>query len=288
MTHLVFGASGMLGLQLLRELRARGHRVEGASRHGPDHVVDVCSGEETASLIRRAAPAVVWNAAAIVNLALCERDPAAAYAVNARAVCVMAQACRETGARFVQVSTDHYYVGHGALRHDEQAEVNLVNEYARTKFAGEAFALTNRDALVLRTNITGFRGAASQPTFAEWGFYSVLGDRPVTLFDDMHASTLDARSFCKAACDLLESGATGIVNVASGDVATKKVFIETLAQRLGRTLSKASAGSVRGLEPQRADSLGLDVCRAETLLGYRLPGLTAVVDALIAEYKGPK
>lgn len=285
---MVFGASGMLGLQLVRELQARGHKVEGASRHGPDHLIDLCVAEEIASLIHHTAPAVVWNAAAIVNLALCERDNAAAYAVNARAVSLIAKACSETGSRLVQVSTDHYYVGHEALQHNEEAEVSLVNEYARTKFAGEAFALTHRDALILRTNITGFRGVASQPTFAEWAFDVVLCNRPVTLFYDMHASTLDTRNFCNAACDLLQSGAKGIVNVASSDVFTKKVFIETLAKRLGVPLSKASAGSVSGLEPRRADSLGLDVHRAETILGYRLPGLIAVVDALIAEFKGSK
>ena len=288
MTHLVFGASGMLGLQLVRELQTRGNQVEGASRHGPDHLLDVCVADETASIIRRTAPAGVWNAAAMVNIALCERDNAAAYAVNARAVSVMVQACKETGSRLVQVSTDHYYVGQEAMRHDEQAEVHLVNEYARTKLAGEAFALTHRDALIIRTNITGFRGVASQPTFAEWAFDVVFGDRQVTLFHDMHVSTLDTSNFCKAACDLQQSGATGILNVASRDVFTKKVFIETLAKRLGRTLSKAKVGSVSGLEPPRADSLGLDVNRAEAILGYRLPGLIEVVDTLIAEFKGSK
>jgi len=278
----------MLGQQLLRELRMRGHLVDGVSRQGPDYEVDFSKPGLAAALVRQLAPDTVWNAAAIVNLSACERDPGIAYAVNARAVAEMMQECRATGARLVQVSTDHYFCGDGKSLHDEAAPVQLVNEYARTKFAGEAFAITYSESLVLRTNITGFRGRSDEPTFAEWVFDVVTRDLPVTLFDDMYTSTLDTRSFCKVACDLLDKGARGIINLASSEVSTKKVFIEAVAASLGCSLSRASVGSVHTLTPPRANSLGLDVSRAEALLGYCLPDLATVIENLVLEYKGSK
>ena len=67
------------------------------------------------------------------------------------------------------VSTDHYWQGDGRLLHAEDAPIQLVNEYARSKHAGERFALSGSGpSLALRTNIVGVRGWKGRPTFAEW------------------------------------------------------------------------------------------------------------------------
>ncbi len=122
---------------------------------------------------------LVVNAAAMTAIDECERDPGLAYAVNARAVAVMSAHCRSSGAAFVHVSTDHFFSGDRDRRHDEHAPVRLVNEYARTKFAGEAFARTYPDALVLRTNVTGLRDWMGRPTFAEWVFDALRRRAPL-------------------------------------------------------------------------------------------------------------
>ena len=134
----------------------------------------------------------------MTDLAACEADPAAAYAVNARAVAILAESCRTHGCRLVQVSTDHYFTGDGAGLHDERSPVRFLNDYARSKFAGEAFALSLPNALVLRTNITGFRGWPDKPTFAEWSFTTITQGMPITLFDDSDTSTMDAHGFARA------------------------------------------------------------------------------------------
>jgi len=286
MVHLVVGGSGMLGQALLRELRDRGHEAIGASLQGPDRVLDISDGQMIEQIVEETKPDVIWNAAAIVSLARCEEDPGGAYVVNARAVSLLLDAINAAKTRLVHISTDHFFTGDETALHDESAPVTLVNEYARTKFVGEQFALTEPTALVLRTNVTGFRGWTGQPTFAEWVFNSVKDDAPVTMFADFFTSTIDVASFSSAACDMVEKGARGLYNLASSEVASKRTFIEAVAGRLGLALSRASIGSVRSLKPRRAESGGLDVTRAESLLGRGLPGLTDTVDTLVRRYRG--
>ena len=43
-------------------------------------------------------------------------------------------------------------------------------------------------------------------------------------------------------------------------------------------------GSVTELKSKRANSLGLDVNKAETILGYKLPNLSEVIQQLKEEY----
>jgi dTDP-4-dehydrorhamnose reductase len=256
----------------------------GAARNGADIALDSTEREAVNRAMRDVAPQLVVNCAAMVSLDGCEADPGAAYAVNARSVSFLAEACRETGAKLVQISTDHYYTGDGSALHDEAAPVRLVNEYARTKFAGEAFALTAPGALVVRTNITGFRGHGG-PTFAEWLISAMMNHEPMTLFTDFFTSTLDCDACAEAVLDLAAMNAEGVVNVAARAATNKRDFALALADELGITLDRAAEGSVSALGTARAESLGLDVSLAESLLGRSLPGLKQVAANLAQQYK---
>lgn len=275
----------MLGQALLAEAGERSLRAAGAARSGADHACDLTDAAAVTALVAALAPKWVINAAAMTDLNGCEADPGLAYRVNAGAVSILAEACRTTGSRLLQVSTDHFFSGDGAAAHGEVSPVRLVNDYARSKFAGEAFALALPGALVLRTNITGFRGWAGKPTFAEWLIGAIEGDEGLTLFEDFWTSTIDARAFARAALDLAAAGAAGLLNVASRSIANKRMFAEAMARALGRDLTRARPGSVAGLPVRRAESAGLDVRVAESILGRPLPDLDAVIAALVSEYR---
>jgi dTDP-4-dehydrorhamnose reductase len=287
MKCLVLGATGMLGQALVAEAHRRQIDTVGAGRSGPDVGLDIRDEAALRDAVVQARPTVVINSAALVGLAECESRPDVAYAVNARSVGVLVELCRERSARLVHVSTDHYFSGDGRAKHDEHAPVRLVNEYARTKLAGEAFALTRSDSLVVRTNITGFRGHADAPTFAEWAIAAIEAGERMTLFDDFHTSTMAAGDCAVALFDLIEIGASGLLNVASSQVSSKREFVEGLAAGLRRPLNDPIPGSVLGLRPRRAESLGLDVARAEQLLERPLPDLRASVETLTASRPTP-
>ncbi len=275
----------MLGQALLSEAGMRALRAAGAARSGADHACDLTDAAAVMKLVTGLAPKLVVNAAALTDLNACEADPGLAYRINARAVAILAEACRAAGSRLLQVSTDHFFSGDGADRHDEVAPVRLVNEYARSKYAGEAFALALPGTLVLRTNITGFRAWAGKPTFAEWLIGAIERDETMTLFEDFWTSTMDAPGFARAALDLSAAGAAGLLNLASREVANKRMFAEAMARALGCRPTRATAGSVAALPVRRAESAGLDVHVAEAILGRALPGLDDVTAALVSEYR---
>ncbi len=79
---------------------------------------------------------------------------------------------------------------------------------------------------------------------------------------------------------MLDKQATGILNVACREVSSKKDFVERLAQRMGRELTRTRAGSAASMKMKRAESAGLDVTRAEAVLGHPLPTLDEVAGDL--------
>ncbi len=283
MRVLILGSTGLLGRVLCTNARRRGFEVIGAARSGADYDVDIRKEDSLNALLEKTAPDLVINAAANVNIAACETDPAAAHLINARPSILLAHWSQTYDKPLVHISTDQLFDGDGDAKHDEDAGVTLCNEYARSKYAAEGFALSAPLALVVRTSLAGFHPDGRG--FAHWAMDVLSNHKPLTLFDDFYGSTIDAPAFAEALFDLVALKTCGLLNVASGEISSKKQFIHALANAADITLDWAQTGSVETLKPRRARSLGLDVRKAETLLGRALPGREEVCTALIAQWR---
>jgi len=287
MSVLVLGSTGLLGQALMKEASRRGIKAQGVARTNAEFCLDISDVNRLVKIIKETKPEIIINAVANTSLDECEKHPDKAYITNARPAAILADLCSSCGFYFVQISTDHYYTGDGWAKHEEHCTLRFVNEYARTKYIAEIFALQCPNSLVVRTNIVGFRDKAGQPTFLEWVLASLQSKSHMTLFEDFYTSSIDVGHFSEALFNLLPQRRSGILNLASSEVTNKRQFVEKLAFRLGLSLENTQNGSLRSLNSvARAESLGLDVKKAEAFLGYRLPTLDCVIDRLASEYKG--
>jgi len=276
----------MFGQALLREAARRGYDAIGAARSGGDMICDISDRDRIQKVIASVRPDIIINSAALIVHNLCDEQPHLAYRINGQAVGFMAEAAAAFGARLIQISTDHYYTGDGAAPHAEDHPVTIVNDYAASKFAGEILALTSPHALVVRTNIVGYRHIEGRPAFVEWVIGALEKQESMKLFDDFYTSSIHVKQAAPALFDLVEKDTEGTINLAAREVSNKERFIRAFAARLGREPRDAKAGSCKDMPgAPRAESLGLDVSRAEAILGYRLPALDEVIDSLITEYK---
>lgn len=290
MRVLLFGSNGMLG-QAVKNLFSKKSETElfCAARDHAEYAFDFRDDAAVAKSFREIQPDIVINAAAIVSLQQCEDLPLLAYQVNGRLCSVLSEQCRLYGSYLVQVSTDHYYSGQRDAKHGEDAPVIFLNEYARTKYAGECFARSYPHSVVLRTNIIGFRGNPEQSTFLEWAIGCMEQGEPMTLFHDFYTSSLYVGQFASVLWDILKLQPEGTYNLAASSVSSKAEFLERLSLKLFHQPLEARKGSVRDLRGcPRAESLGLDTSRLEHLLGYRMPDLDEVLESIREDYEERK
>src|SRR5581483_453174 len=113
MTHkaVVFGASGQLGFELVRELKTRRYAVTAWERAH----VDITDAAAVDQALAGSEANVVFNAAAYNQVDVAEKEPRAAFEVNALAVRNIAAVCRQMDALLVHFST--YYVFDGEAGH---------------------------------------------------------------------------------------------------------------------------------------------------------------------------
>jgi dTDP-4-dehydrorhamnose reductase len=93
------------------------------------------------------------NAAALTNVDYCETHEAEAMQLNAAAPRVLAEICREKGARFIHVSTDYVFDGEKREPYSEEDAAEPISIYGASKREGERQVLeVNPESLVARVS----------------------------------------------------------------------------------------------------------------------------------------
>lgn len=280
---LIVGATGMAGQAFSLYLRQHNYQTVGISRKGSEITADFSSKPEVIqSIINKVRPTLIVNCAAIVSISDCNDHPREATNVNSLLPMYLADAAEKSSSRLIHISTDHFYTGDGDRPHDEGHPVTLVNKYAETKYKGELYASRYNNCLIVRTNITGFRGDPVRPTYAEWLIDALIHKKPLTLFTDFYTSTIDVRSLCRLSMHARLDSFSGILNIASAVPVSKMRFAFYMARSLGIDLDWCKYGSVTSLALDRAESAGLDCSKAERLTGESMP-LPLKVTKMLAE-----
>jgi dTDP-4-dehydrorhamnose reductase len=127
--YLVTGGHGMLGADLVRALDGREVTALGRA--------DLDITDPDAVRVAVASHDVVINAAAYTKVDEAESHEDDAFAVNAVGAGLLAEAAAATGARLVQVSTDYVFDGAATAPYPEDAPLDPLGAYGRTKAEGE-------------------------------------------------------------------------------------------------------------------------------------------------------
>lgn len=114
--------------------------------------LDLADPDAIRRVVRDVRPGLIVNAAAYTAVDRAETEQAAAWAANAAAPGVLAEAAKQVGAALVHYSTDYVFDGSKTSPYEEDDAIRPMNAYGKTKFAGEQAI---RDAalphLILRT-----------------------------------------------------------------------------------------------------------------------------------------
>lgn len=148
---LLTGANGQIGSALTRQLLPAFPKATLLAT--TRECVDLARPETLAQTVRGFSPDLVINAAAYTAVDRAEQEPALAQQINAVAPGVLAEESRRCGAVFIHYSTDYVFDGAKRAPYSEDDAVHPLNEYGRSKRAGEeAILQTGAAALILRTS----------------------------------------------------------------------------------------------------------------------------------------
>jgi dTDP-4-dehydrorhamnose reductase len=132
MKAVIIGKSGQLANELIAEL-PEGVQYLSLGRND----VDITSYSELSVKVQSFQPNVIINASAYTAVDKAESDIEAAYAINEKAVGIMAVIAKENNCRLIHVSTDFVFDGESNLAYDVSSSTNPTSVYGASKLAGE-------------------------------------------------------------------------------------------------------------------------------------------------------
>jgi dTDP-4-dehydrorhamnose reductase len=223
-TWLVTGGSGMLAQQLVTDLRGE---VRAPSRAELD-ITDVDAVDDALEGVD-----IVVNAAAYTKVDDAEEHEAEAMAVNADAAARVAAAAQVRGVRVVQLSTDYVFNGRSDEPYPEDAPVDPINAYGRTKAEGERRVrdITEGDALIVR--VSWLYGAGG-PNFPRTILRLLREKDEVPVVTDQVGQPTWTGDVADAIVRLVDAGAPGgVYHATNSGKASWFEFARTVASEAG-------------------------------------------------------
>jgi len=285
---LVTGAGGQLGRCLVDRLRASSRHVLSAAPRRAE--LDVTDREAVRRAVPAARPTVVVNAAAMTQVDRCEAEPEAARLANALAPGWLAEAAREAGAAFVQVSTDYVFDGTARRPYREDDETGPRSVYGRTKLEGEQrVRAACPGALIVRTAWVFGPGRNFVRTILEAAGRALAGEGPaLRVVDDQRGSPTWAGHLADALIALVERDARGVYHVANSGSATWWELARAAVDAWGHPelpIEKVTTAEFPRPAPRPAWSV-LDLGRAERA-GVRMPAWSEGLRAYLESEDSP-
>jgi dTDP-4-dehydrorhamnose reductase len=209
-----------------------------ARRFGQEHEVlaprrvelNVADADTVRRFIDGERPRLVVNCA-VLGVDECERDPAAARAVNADASRSLAAAAADAGAEFLHFSTNYVFDGEGREPYAEQDEPRPVNVYGRTKEEGERAAFeANPRSYVVRTS---WVFGAGKESFLSTAHRELAAGRGVRAISDTWASVTYVEDLVSRVEEIMSTGRHGLYHVVNEGVCTYEDFAREAARLAG-------------------------------------------------------
>jgi dTDP-4-dehydrorhamnose reductase len=244
-------------------------------------------GRSVDAALRDFRPEAVLHAGAMTNVEACERDPDAAWRVNAVGTEEVARSCRALAARLVVVSTDYVFDGEAGPYREEDAP-NPRSAYARSKRRAEELALEIApDCAVARVAVVYSGRPGARSTFANEVVEKLRRGEPVWAFFDQIVSPTLAENGAAIVCELLlETSYRGILHTAGATALDRLDFARRIASRFGLRdgIVAVRTGDAK-LLAHRPLRCGLRVDRASALLREQPLTIDAALERFHAQYR---
>jgi len=232
---MIFGASGLLGQELMHELNTN---KPSAGQKDRDQVtalsskdIDLRDHAQVRDLIRDRRPEWIILSAAYTDVDGCESNRDLAFAVNCEGAVNVARAAREVGSRLMFLSSDYVFDGGKRSPYEITDARNPASIYGESKAkAEERLIELLSDVCIARTSwLFGHGGKCFPATIRK-----LAATRPeISVVNDQRGSPTFTPDLARALLQLCGASATGIVHVTNAEECTWYDFATEIVRGSG-------------------------------------------------------
>lgn len=271
----ITGAGGLIGNYL----------AQTAPGHAPDWQVvaltrrelDLADFQAVRKQFGRHQPQLAIHCAALSRSPDCQANPSLAWKINFEVTKNLAELAKNIPLLFF--SSDLVFDGRQG-NYDETASPAPLSVYAETKVAAERVVLANPKHTVVRAALNGGTSLSGQRGFNEELRQAWKAGRTLRLFTDEFRSPIPAAVTARAVWELAAQNRPGLYHLGGSERLSRWQIGQLIAARwpeLNPQLEPASLKNYQGAP--RSPDISLNSNKLQSLLSFRLPGLTEWLQA---------
>jgi dTDP-4-dehydrorhamnose reductase len=223
----LFGASGLLGTELVQELKT--DQLTALSSRD----ADLRDHARVRDVIRDSRPDWILLSAAYTDVDGCESNRDLALAVNCEGAVRVAEAAREAGSRLMFLSTDYVFDGSKRLPYEIGDARNPTSVYGESKARAEERLLEILpEVCIARSSWLFGQGGKCFPAT----ILKLASTRPeISVVNDQRGSPTFTRDLASALVRLCRASARGIVHVTNAGDCTWYDFASEIMRESGKS-----------------------------------------------------
>lgn len=278
---LLTGSNGLLGQKLVDLLIQQDGVELTATARGDNRLpysdgytyrsMDITDRQQVLDVISDVRPDVVIHTAAMTDVDKCELQKDACWAQNVQAVEYLVDACGNTNAFLLHVSTDFIFDG-AAGPYDETAEGNPISFYGWSKYAAEKVVIHSnlRWAIARTVLVYGIAHDMSRSNIILWVKKSLEDGKNIKVVTDQWRSPTLAEDLATGCYLIADKEAEGIFNISGKEVLTPYDMAIKTADYFGldKSLIAQADASTFTQTARRPPRTGFILDKAQRELGY--------------------
>lgn len=225
MKILLIGANGQLAREFLKSLE--NHQVEALNKQQ----LDISSNSAVSNVVSFYKPDIILNCSAYNLVDKAEEDPDAAFRVNADGVRNLASAGKKHHALVVHYSTDYVFDGTKDDFYKEDDASNPINNYGKSKLAGERMLTEETDGFLLfRTSWVFGEGKQNfLYKLVEWAKLN----RVLRIVSDQISIPTCTKDIAQITMLAIEKGLKGVYHLTNSGYASRYEVARYVVKQLG-------------------------------------------------------
>jgi dTDP-4-dehydrorhamnose reductase len=273
----VFGASGLLGQELVRAAEARGAKLTALSSKD----ADLRDHARVEQVIRDSRPEWIILSAAFTDVDGCEANPDLALAVNCQGAVHVAQAARKVGSHLMFLSTDYVFDGTKGSPYEISDPRNPINVYGESKARAEERLLEMvSDVCIVRTSwLFGHGGRCFPATILK-----LAATRPeISVVNDQRGSPTFTHDLAPTVIQLCDQGARGIVHATNSGDCTWYEFAKEIMRMSGLPAAVKPVSTAEFPRPARRPAFSVLSAASLAAHGIQMPSWQDALRRYLAE-----
>ena len=273
----VFGASGLLGQELVRAAEARGAKLTALSSKD----ADLRDHARVEQVIRDSRPEWIILSAAFTDVDGCEANPDLALAVNCQGAVHVAQAARKVGSHLLFLSTDYVFDGTKGSPYEISDPRNPINVYGESKARAEERLLEMvSDVCIVRTSwLFGHGGRCFPATILK-----LAATRPeISVVNDQRGSPTFTHDLAPTVIQLCDQGARGIVHATNSGDCTRYEFAKEIMRMSGLPAAVKPVSTAEFPRPARRPAYSVLSAASLAAHGIQMPSWQDALRRYLAE-----